>query len=413
MNKLTRNAFLASALVLILLPLAGIASPVLELTHTVNNATPMPDEPVEFTITIVNMGDDLAHEVRVIDLLPPELVIPAGMAAFTERGDYDPTSGIWTLGDLDAGASSSMTLPAMLAVDEQPPCIVNIATATFADAVHDEVSARAAIRRTGSEHCVDLDPDFSLRVGDVFFPECDHRDRYYGHVDVTNLGPDTARDVLVMIDEHPVVGPNLRFDDADCGNSPAAHCEISAIAAGETVRIDVTSDLFQSYTEYEQTISVQVSTMDIDYDSSNDNPSDTRTAGGFSRCTDFGVDFGDAFPGGPGCFIATAAFGSSLHPHVGVLREFRDGVLLKHRAGRAFVEFYYRHSPRIAGFIVTRPGVRAIVRWLLAPLVYGLAYPGVALSILLMLVAQGTRSYGRRRRRLQARICTEGGPLTG
>lgn len=404
---------LASALALILMPLAGIASPVLELTHTVNNATPLPDEPVEFTITIFNTGDDLAPEVRVIDLLPPELMIPAGMAAFTERGDYDPASGIWSLGNLDAGASSSMTLPAMLAVDEQPPCIVNIATATFADAVHDEVSARAAIRRTGTEHCVDLDPDFSIGVGEVFFPSCDQRDRYHGYVDVSNLGPDTARDVLVAIYQNPVFGPNLRFEDAVCGNSPAAFCELSAITAGETVRINVTSDLFQSYVVYEQTITVQVSTTDFDYDPSNDKPSDTGSAGGFSSCTDLGIDFGDTLPFGPGCFIATAAFGSALHPHVGALREFRDGVLMKHRAGRAFVEFYYRHSPRIATFIATRPWVRAIVRWLLAPLVYGVVYPGTTLSILLMLVVQGTRSYGRRRRRLRTRICTEGGSLTG
>lgn len=413
MNKLTTKSLLRCALALLLVPLVGSASPVLELTLTVNNATPMANEPVEFTITIFNTGEDLAHDVRVVDLLPAELAIPAGTAAFTDRGDYDPASGIWSLGDLDAGTNSSMTLPAMLAVDDPPPCIVNIATATFADAVHDEISARAAIRRTGTEQCVDLISDFSIRVGAAFFPECDYRDRYYGHVDVTNHGPDTARGVVITIYQDPVFGPNLRFDDADCENLSAANCEVLAIAAGETMSIDVTSDLFQSYVAYEQTISVQASTMDIDYDPSNDNRSNTGTAGGFSSCTNFGLDFDDALYAGPGCFIATAAFGSALHPHVSALREFRDGVLLKFRGGRAFVEFYYRHSPAIAEFIATRPWVRTIVRWMLAPLVYGVAYPGTALSIFVMLVAQGTRSYGRRRRRLQARICTEGGPLTG
>jgi uncharacterized repeat protein (TIGR01451 family) len=414
MTKLTGNPLLANALALILLPPACLASPLLELTHTVSNATPMRNEPVEFTIAIVNRGDEIALDVKIVDLLPPELVIPPGMAVFTARGDYDPASGTWSLGDLDAGAGSSMSLPAMLAVDEPPPCIVNIATATFADAADDdEVTARVAIRRTGAEHCVDLDPDFAISVGDVIFPECDHRGRYNGHVDVSNLGPDMARDVLVTITQDPVFGPNLRFDDSDCENSPAAHCEISAVPAGETVSIDVTSDLFQSHTQFEQTIAVQVSTTDIDYDPSNDNPGDTGTAGGFSSCTDFGLDFDDAFVAGPGCFIATAAFGSALHPHVEALRAFRDRVLLQHRAGRAFVEFYYRHSPPIAELIATRPWVRAIVRWMLAPLVYGVAYPGIALSILVMLIAQGTRGYGRRRRRLQARICTEGGPLTG
>jgi hypothetical protein len=40
------------------------------------------------------------------------------------------------------------------------------------------------------------------------------------------------------------------------------------------------------------------------------------------------------------CFIATAAYGSSSHPHLKVLRQFRDKYLLSNKLGRTFVEFY-------------------------------------------------------------------------
>ncbi|MCX5808731.1 MAG: metallophosphoesterase, partial [Proteobacteria bacterium] len=57
--------------------------------------------------------------------------------------------------------------------------------------------------------------------------------------------------------------------------------------------------------------------------------------------------------GGSGCFIATAAYGSYLHPYVQILREFRDAFLAVNSMGRSFVEWYYRVSPSIADIIRT------------------------------------------------------------
>lgn len=79
--------------------------------------------------------------------------------------------------------------------------------------------------------------------------------------------------------------------------------------------------------------------------------------------------------GGGGCFIATAAYGSYLDPHVMVLRGFRDNILLKTSVGTAFVEFYYRASPPIADFIREHEMLRTSVRWLLTPVVYSIEYP--------------------------------------
>lgn len=73
--------------------------------------------------------------------------------------------------------------------------------------------------------------------------------------------------------------------------------------------------------------------------------------------------------GGGGCFIATAAYGSLLEPHVKILRQFRDVYLLPSRAGQAFVEVYYRYSPPMADFIAEHDTLRAVARVGLAPLV--------------------------------------------
>ncbi len=58
---------------------------------------------------------------------------------------------------------------------------------------------------------------------------------------------------------------------------------------------------------------------------------------------DYQENGGDAVGGY--CFVATAAYGDYSHPHVVVLREFRDRVMLTNPIGRALVATYYWASP--------------------------------------------------------------------
>lgn len=69
-----------------------------------------------------------------------------------------------------------------------------------------------------------------------------------------------------------------------------------------------------------------------------------------------------------GCFIATAAFGSSLHPAVAGLRPMRDHVRDGSAPGAALVAIYERSSPPVASVLVRSDAVRAVVRAGLGPL---------------------------------------------
>lgn len=92
--------------------------------------------------------------------------------------------------------------------------------------------------------------------------------------------------------------------------------------------------------------------------------------------------------GSSGCFIATAAYGSYLDPHVMVLRHFRDDVLLQSELGSAFVSFYYKYSPPIADFIAQHDSLRTIMRVALTPLIFAVKYPLAAILLFVIAAVQ-------------------------
>jgi len=70
-----------------------------------------------------------------------------------------------------------------------------------------------------------------------------------------------------------------------------------------------------------------------------------------------------------GCFIATATYGSPLHPYVDTLRDFRDTYLMPNKLGRSLVDLYYKYSPFIADFIAKHKALKVLVRISLFPMV--------------------------------------------
>lgn len=68
------------------------------------------------------------------------------------------------------------------------------------------------------------------------------------------------------------------------------------------------------------------------------------------------------------CFIATAAYSTSLHPDLDTFRKFRDRSLLTNPWGRLFVSVYYQIGPQIAQYVNHSLYAKKIVRLLLEKL---------------------------------------------
>ncbi len=98
-----------------------------------------------------------------------------------------------------------------------------------------------------------------------------------------------------------------------------------------------------------------------------------------------------------GCFIATAAYGSVLEPHVKILRDFRDRFLSTNTPGKTFLNIYYEYSPPLAHYIQSHDMLRIAVRygllpvvgisWLVLSLGPAVSLGGVAICISLAIIA--------------------------
>ena len=71
---------------------------------TVNETAPNYTNMVKWTITVTNNGPDVAHDVKVKDILPQSLIF------VSSNGNYNHNSGIWNIGTLNVGSSTSLNI---------------------------------------------------------------------------------------------------------------------------------------------------------------------------------------------------------------------------------------------------------------------------------------------------------------
>ncbi len=383
----------ASAIVALASARLACAAPDLGLAMSVDPPVPGTGQPVEFRVVLSNLGADPAADVVVVDPLPAGLAIPAGLAAFPGTGTYDAATGRWSVGTLNAGAAATLVIPAIVVTPTPPACLVNVATTNHSlDTHRANDRAVAAVRRSAADRCVDL----SVTAANLSFSDCGGSMSLDYGVSVSNGGPDDATSVFLDLDQTPIVAPNLRLVGATCSGT---RCAIEVLPVGATRAFEAVSDPFANRRDRSVTLGFAVASSDTDYATANNQASIDRALPALQSCSQF-PDEGWVIVGS-GCFIATAAFGSPLETHVAVLRDFRDRYLQRTSLGRAFIRFYYRHSPPVAAVIAQHAWLRGATRAALLPLIAAIEYPWRAAAVLVLaLVALLARS--RRQRGMAA-----------
>jgi uncharacterized repeat protein (TIGR01451 family) len=208
-------------------------------------------------------------------------------------------------------------------------------------------------------------------------------DRY--EITVTNNGPETATCVTVRDPLPDVLGVrSASSSQGTCSGSERITCSLGNLPNGSTATITLqvafnTGGLGLLLFWHRNTATVSAAEFDPDLSNNSATESPAPPPGPSA-----GTSTGDS--GGGGCFIATAAYGSYLDPHVQVLRDFRDRYLMKSSMGRDLVSLYYTYSPPTAEFIARHKGLRLVTRAVLTPVVYAISYPTAAGLLLLAAV---------------------------
>lgn len=83
------------------------STPDLEILKEVNNSTPIEGESIAYTVTVTNPGEFIATGIQVTDQLPSGVTY---INHTVTQGTYNPNTGIWNIGTIADGDSTSVTL---------------------------------------------------------------------------------------------------------------------------------------------------------------------------------------------------------------------------------------------------------------------------------------------------------------
>ncbi|MEN4017820.1 MAG: hypothetical protein PQ975_03915, partial [Methanobacterium sp.] len=169
----------------------------LSITKTVNNPNPNYLQNVTFTLTARNHGPDNATGVTVTDLLP------AGLRFISADGNYNSTTGIWTIGNLATNATAVLNIIAQVIASNTQ--LTN--TATINGTNYDQNTTNNQANTTVTVNAAS-DLGISKTVNN---PNPNYLDNVTFTLTARNHGPDNATGVTVT----DLLPAGLRFISAD------------------------------------------------------------------------------------------------------------------------------------------------------------------------------------------------------
>ena len=203
----------------------------ISVTKVVDNATANVGENVTFTVSVSNAGPDAASSLVVNDLLPSGFTLVSSNAS---TGSYNSTTGVWTIGGLANGATTTLTVTGtVLSLGDYN----NNAVVANSDQVDDDKSNNSA-----AIEVVPPQTDLSISKA-VNASNPNVGDQVTFTVLITNNGPDPANATNVEVTDVLPSGYTLvsTTDSQGSYNSTTGLWDVGTLANGASATLTMTA----------------------------------------------------------------------------------------------------------------------------------------------------------------------------
>ena len=245
----------------------------LSLTKTIDKSPPLVSDNVRFTLTVSNAGPSDATSVEVTDLLP------SGYTYVSDNGggDYNNVTGIWDVGTLANGTSTSLSI---LATVNPSGDYTNVAEITGHDQFDSDSTPNNNVPGEDDQDGVSVVPDPLVDVSVT--KTADNLIPYVGDeivftITVQNDGPSDATNLVVT--DVLASGYDLVSAIASNGtyNNVSGSWTLGSLASGNSETLTITADILSSG-NYSNTAELTgLTEMDVDSTpGNNDNAEDDQ-----------------------------------------------------------------------------------------------------------------------------------------
>ena len=207
----------------------------LQLTKTVDNAAPNVGDEINFTLTVQNQGPSAATGVVVRDSLPAGL---SAAGSTTATGNYNATTGLWTIGTIPVGNAVTLSLRARV---DSSLTLTNTAQVSAADQFDPDSTPGNSVAAEDDQASVVIDPpriDLSL-TKTIDQSTVDVGDEVVYTLTLSNGNFDTATSIIVR-DSLPA-GVTLLDSTPDTGiyTAGTGHWAVPSLAPGATTQLQL------------------------------------------------------------------------------------------------------------------------------------------------------------------------------